>query len=267
MADGSLISVGGLRIGLVEDEPELLVLLRYNLEVRGFDVEAITRGDAAVAALRDSKCDLLLLDWTLPGLSGIELLRRLRRSPETRTLPIIVLTARTSESDLVRAFDTGADDFICKPFSVRELLARTDALLRRRMPLKVAAVLTYGDIEIDRIEPSVRAHGKPIDMSPTDRRLLECFMSNPSKVLSRQEIIDAVWGRDVCVDERTIDVNVSRLRRVLQDADAPIPITTIRSVGYRLDQHEDRRDLWAMRDSPDRNSDSPVRPRNGEHGT
>lgn len=233
--DGAAITVRGLKIGLIEDEPDLTVLLKYNFESQGYEVETMSRGDEAEDALREGHFDLLVLDWMLPGLSGIELLRRLRRSPTTKSIPIIVLTARTTESDLIRAFETGADDFLAKPFSVRELMARAEALLRRRAPLKVAQTLSHGDIALDRSDHSLRINGKLVVVSPTDRHLLEYFLSNPQRVITRQQILGAVWGRDVCIDERTIDVNIGRLRRALAEAGAPVPISTVRGVGYRLD--------------------------------
>ena len=228
-------SLSGLRVGVVEDQPEIVMVLQYNLAAAGFEVDVMTSGDAAEEKLRDQPPDLLILDWMLPGLSGIELLRRLRRWPETQRLPIIVLTARTEEADLVRALETGADDFIAKPFSLKELIARVEALLRRRAPEKVAAILTGGDIDFDRESMRVRRRGKVIDMGPTDYRLLELLLTRPGRVLGRQEILDTVWGREVFIDERTIDVHIGRLRKALLRGGRSNPLTTIRGAGYRFD--------------------------------
>ena len=240
MADGSQGSVkgqslSGLRVGVVEDQPEIVTLLHYNLVAAGFEVDVMTSGDVAEERLQEAPPDLLILDWMLPGLSGIELLRRLRRWPNTQRLPIIVLTARSEEADLIRALETGADDYIAKPFSLKELIARVEALLRRRSPEKVAAVLTVGDIEFDRESMRVRRRGKIIEMGPTDYRLLELFLTRPGRVLCRQEILDAVWGQEVFIDERTIDVYIGRLRKALLRGWRTDPLTTIRGAGYRFD--------------------------------
>lgn len=235
MGEAVRVAVRGLRVGLVEDQPDLMSLLQYNLTASGFQVDIMTRGDDAESRLQGHPPDLLILDWMLPGLSGIELLRRLRRWPKTQQLPIIMLTARTSESELVRALEAGADDFIAKPFSIKELLARVEALLRRRAPLKVSSVLTIGDIVLDRETMRVSRRGSVVRLGPTDHRLLDLFLSNPGRVMSRQEILDGVWGRDVFIDERTIDVHVGRLRKALLAAWESDPITTVRGAGYRLD--------------------------------
>ncbi len=235
MADGSQVSLKGVRVGVVEDNDELCVLLEYNLKSVGYTVQVMNRGDEAETCLSDHRPDILILDWMLPGLSGVELLRRLRRRAATKELPIIVLTARTDESDVIRALETGADDFLAKPFSVRELLARVEALLRRRVPSRVARVLTVGDIDFDRDAMRVRRCGKIIDVGPTDLRLLDLFMTNHGKVLSRQDILNAIWGQEAIIDERTIDVHVGRLRKALRPAGQSDPITTLRSAGYRFD--------------------------------
>jgi two-component system phosphate regulon response regulator PhoB len=171
----------------------------------------------------------------LPGLSGVELLRRLRRKASTKDLPIIVVTARTDESDIIRALETGADDFVPKPFSVRELLARVEALMRRRSPNKIASVLNVGDTEFDREAVRVRRRGKIVEMGPTDMRLLDLLMTHSGKVLGRQDILNGVWGQEVIIDERTIDVHVGRLRKALLSAWRSDPITTLRGAGYRFD--------------------------------
>ena len=182
------------RILIVEDEEPLTLLLRYNLEAEGYEVETSARGDEADTRLKESTPDLIVLDWMLPGLSGIELCRRLRARPETRQLPIIMLTARGEESEKVRGLATGADDYIVKPFSVPELLARVRALLRRANPERVATVLNIGDIELDREKKRVSRNGRAIDLGPTEYRLLEFLMERPGRVFSREQLLDGVWG-------------------------------------------------------------------------
>src|SRR5881396_793310 len=182
------------RILVVEDEEALTTLLRYNLDAEGYDVETVTRGDEADTRLKERVPDLVVLDWMLPGLSGIELCRRLRARPETRQLPIIMLTARGEESERVRGLATGADDYIVKPFSVPELLARVRALLRRASPERVALMLTIGDLELEKKRVS-RAN-QPVDLGPTEFRLLEYLMERPGRVFSREQLLDGVWGSD-----------------------------------------------------------------------
>jgi two-component system, OmpR family, phosphate regulon response regulator PhoB len=182
----------GARILIVEDEEHLTLLLRYNLEAEGFDVETVGRGDEADTRLKESPPDLVVLDWMLPGLSGIELCRRLRARPQTKTLPIIILTARGEESERVRGLATGADDYIVKPFSVPELLARVHALLRRAKPARVAEVLNFGNIELDREKKRVLRAGRPVDLGPTEYRLLEFLMERPGRVFSREQLLDGV---------------------------------------------------------------------------
>jgi len=223
------------RILVVEDEEALTMLLRYNLEAQGYEVETVARGDEADVRLQESVPDLAVLDWMLPGLSGIELCRRLRARPATRQLPIIMLTARGEESERVRGLATGADDYIVKPFSVPELLARVGALLRRAAPERVASVLTYGDIELDREKRRVARAGRPIDLGPTEYRLLEFFLEHPGRVFSREQLLDGVWGRDIYIDERTVDVHIGRLRKLINPGAAEDPIRTVRGAGYALD--------------------------------
>jgi two-component system phosphate regulon response regulator PhoB len=223
------------RILIAEDEEPLVLLLRYNLEAEGCEVEVASRGDEAELMVRESTPDLLLLDWMLPSLSGIELCRRLRMRRETERLPIIMLTARGEEADRVRGLATGADDYITKPFSVPELLARVRALLRRAKPGESAEVLKFGDMELDRAQHRVRRGGRELRLGPTEFRLLEFLMSNPGRVFSREQLLDRVWGRDVYIDERTVDVHVGRLRRALGDTE-PDPIRTVRGAGYSLDE-------------------------------
>jgi two-component system phosphate regulon response regulator PhoB len=223
------------RILIVEDEEALVTLLRYNLEAAGYDVDTVTRGDEADVRLKESTPDVVILDWMLPGLSGIELCRRLRTRPETKTLPIIMLTARGEESERVRGLATGADDYIVKPFSVPELLARVSALLRRSAPERVADVLSFGDLALDREKKRVSRAGRAIDLGPTEYRLLEFLMERPGRVFSRGQLLDGVWGSEIYIDERTVDVHVGRLRKALSRGDESDPIRTVRGTGYALD--------------------------------
>ncbi len=224
------------RILIVEDEQPLTLLLRYNLEAEGYRVETAGRGDEADLRLREDPPDLAVIDWMLPGLSGIELIRRLRARPETQLLPVIMLTARGEEGERVRGLATGADDYIVKPFSVPELLARMRALLRRTRPERVATVLTAGDVELDREKKRVSRSGREVMLGPTEFRLLEFLMQSPGRVFSREQLLDGVWGRDVYIDERTVDVHVGRLRKALNRGRAPDPIRTVRGAGYALDE-------------------------------
>jgi two-component system phosphate regulon response regulator PhoB len=223
------------RILIVEDEEALTLLLRYNLEAAGYDVDTVGRGDDADVRFKERPPDLVILDWMLPGLSGIELCRRLRARPDTRQLPIIMLTARGEESERVRGLSTGADDYIVKPFSVPELLARVGALLRRSSPERIADVLSYGELELDREKKRVSRSGHAVDLGPTEFRLLEFLMERPGRVFSREQLLDGVWGRDVYIDERTVDVHVGRLRKALNRGHADDPIRTVRGAGYALD--------------------------------
>jgi two-component system phosphate regulon response regulator PhoB len=223
------------RILVIEDEEPLIEVLRYNLEAEGYQVEAVARGDDADTRLRERTPDLVVLDWMLPGLSGIELCRRLRARPETRSLPIIMLTARGEESERIRGLATGADDYIVKPFSVLELIARVRALLRRASPERMADVLTFGDIELDRDRRRVSRGGREIELGPTEYRLLEFLMERPGRVFTREQLLDGVWGSEVYIDERTVDVHVGRLRKALNRGREADPIRTVRGAGYALD--------------------------------
>jgi phosphate regulon transcriptional regulatory protein PhoB len=223
------------RISVVEDEEALSVLLRYNLEAEGYEVDTILRGDEAEIRLRERAPDLLILDWMLPGISGIELCRRLRLRPETERLPIIMLTARGEESERVRGLSTGADDYVVKPFSTPELLARIRAMLRRARPESIATVLRVGDVELDRETHRVRRRGRDIKLGPTEFRLLEFLMSAPSRVYSRAQLLDGVWGHDVYVDERTVDVHVGRLRKALNVSNMRDIVRTVRGAGYSIE--------------------------------
>lgn len=217
---------------IVEDEEPLSLLLRYNLEAEGYKVEVCARGDEAEIRLQETQPDLLLLDWMLPGLSGIELCRRLRARSETELMPIIMLTARGEESERIRGLATGADDYVVKPFSIPELMARVRAILRRAKPESVSTLLKSGDIELDRETHRVRRTGREIHLGPTEFRLLEFLMSAPGRVYSREQLLDGVWGHDVYVDERTVDVHVGRLRKAINKGRMKDPIRTVRGAGY-----------------------------------
>lgn len=222
------------RILIIEDEEPLTLLLRYNLEAEGYAVDSAMRGDDGDLRLKESPPDLAIVDWMLPGLSGIELIRRLRGRAETQQLPVIMLTARGEEGERVRGLATGADDYIVKPFSVPELLARIRALLRRARPERVAAVLSSADIELNRDKKRVSRGGRDVPLGPTEFRLLEFLMENPGRVFSREQLLDQVWGRDVYIDERTVDVHIGRLRKALNRGQRPDPIRTVRGAGYAL---------------------------------
>jgi len=224
------------RILIVEDEEPLTLLLRYNLESEGYAVENVGRGDDAETRLRESVPDLVILDWMLPGLSGIELCRRLRTRPETERLPVIMLTARGEETERVRGLATGADDYVVKPFSVPELLARVRALLRRAKPEHVATLLRAGDIELDRETHRVHRAGREVHLGPTEFRLLEFLMQSPGRVFSREQLLDGVWGQDVYIDERTVDVHVGRLRKAINRGRQSDPIRTVRGAGYSFNE-------------------------------
>ena len=221
---------------IVEDEEPLTLLLRYNLESEGYAVESVGRGDEAETRLRESVPDLVILDWMLPGLSGIELCRRLRARPETERMPVLMLTARGEESERVRGLATGADDYVVKPFSVPELIARVRALLRRAKPDHVSTLLRAGDIELDRETKRVHRAGRELHLGPTEFRLLEFLMQSPGRVFSREQLLDSVWGQDVYIDERTVDVHVGRLRKVLNRPRQPDPIRTVRGSGYSFNE-------------------------------
>ena len=220
------------RILIIEDEEPLTLLLRYNLEAEGYEVETVARGDEGDLRLKEQPPDLAVIDWMLPGLSGIELIRRLRTRPESQKLPVIMLTARGEEGERVRGLATGADDYIVKPFSVPELLARIRALLRRAKPEHVAEVLVAGDIELDREKKRVSRSGREVPLGPTEFRLLEFLMQSPGRVYTREQLLNGVWGRDIYIDERTVDVHVGRLRKGLNRGRVPDPIRTVRGAGY-----------------------------------
>jgi two-component system, OmpR family, phosphate regulon response regulator PhoB len=220
---------------VVEDEAPLLTLLRYNLEKQGFRVEEASDGQEALLRVAEAKPDLVLLDWMLPAMSGLEVCRQLRRRPATRDLPIIMLTARTEEQDAVRALDTGADDHIAKPFAMDALLARIRALLRRSGAVPVKGRLTWQDIVMDQDAHRVTRGGRALHLGPTEYRLLEFFLQHPGRVFTREQLLDAVWGRDIHVEPRTVDVHIRRLRKAVNGDNDTDVIRTVRSAGYALD--------------------------------
>ena len=220
---------------VVEDEDALATLLQYNLEKEGYQVTLASDGEEALMLAGEAIPDLVLVDWMLPKVSGIEICRRLRARHETSNVPIIMLTARGEEADRVRGLDTGADDYIVKPFSMTELFARIRAVLRRIRPGLAEDVTTAGDIAIDRVAHRVKRGEREIHLGPTEFRLLDYLMQHPGRVFSREQLLDAVWGADVYVEARTVDVHVGRLRRAMKTADEIDPIRTVRSAGYAFD--------------------------------
>jgi two-component system phosphate regulon response regulator PhoB len=220
---------------VVEDEAPLLTLLRYNLEKQGFRVEEAADGQEALLRVEEARPDIVLLDWMLPTLSGIEVCRQLRRRAETRSLPIIMVTARSEDQDAVRALDTGADDYIAKPFAIEALLARIRALLRRAGGVPSRGTLAYGGLTLDQDAHRVSRNGRALHLGPTEYRLLEFLLRHPGRVFSREQILDAVWGRDMHVEPRTVDVHIRRLRKAINGPGEPDLIRTVRSAGYALD--------------------------------
>ena len=224
------------RVLVVEDEQALALLLSYNLEAEGYLVERVERGDDAELRLAESPPDLVILDWMLPGVSGLEICRRLRAREETRALPVIMLTARGEEAERVRGLSVGADDYLVKPFSVPELMARVRSLLRRARPERIASRLIASDIDLDRETRRVRRAGRDIHLGPTEFRLLEYLLEKPGRVFSRAQLLDAVWGLSAEIDERTVDVHVGRLRKALVRGRERDPIRTVRGAGYSFDE-------------------------------
>ena len=223
------------RILLVEDDANLVELIRYNLDKEGFDVVSTPDGEEALVLAEEDRPDVVVLDWMIANLSGIEVCRRLRRAPETASLPIIMLTARAEEGDRIRGLETGADDYVTKPFSPRELVARVRALLRRLRPALSGGNLEYGGVSMDTSSHKVTRDGRPVQLGPTEFRLLRHFLEHPGRVFSREQLLDAVWGRDVYVEQRTVDVHIRRLRKAINGDDLPDLIRTVRSAGYALD--------------------------------
>jgi two-component system phosphate regulon response regulator PhoB len=220
---------------VVEDEDSLATLLQYNLQKEGYDVGLAGDGEEALLLVDERLPDLIVLDWMLPKVSGIEVCRRLRQRNETRNVPIIMLTARGEETDRVRGLDTGADDYVVKPFSMTELTARLRAVLRRIRPGLAEDRVRRGDLLIDRVAHRVKRAGQEIHLGPTEFRLLDYLMQHPGRVFSREQLLDAVWGSDVYVEARTVDVHIGRLRKALGVSEADDPIRTVRSAGYSLD--------------------------------
>ncbi len=221
---------------VVEDENALVTLLRYNLEREGFQVIEAGNGEEALLLAREQKPDLILLDWMLPLLSGIEVCRQLRRLPETRSVPIIMLTARGEEGDKLRGLDSGADDYVTKPFSPSELIARVRAVIRRARPAIGNETLQYEDLVMDLAAHRVRRNGRDVHLGPTEFRLLRHLLEHQGRVFSREQLLDQVWGQDVYVEPRTVDVHIRRLRKALNIDEEPDLIRTVRSAGYALDR-------------------------------
>lgn len=220
---------------VVEDEAALADLLKYNLEKEGYRVSVANDGEEALVVADESAPDLVVLDWMLPKAPGIEVCRRLRARQDTRNTPIVMLTARTEESDRIRGLDVGADDYVTKPFSMNELLARLRAVMRRIRPGLAEDKVTAGDIVMDRVSHRVKRGSRDVHLGPTEFRILDHLMQHPGRVFSREQLLDAVWGSDVYVEARTVDVHIGRLRKALMVGDESDPIRTVRSAGYALD--------------------------------
>lgn len=221
---------------IVEDETALVTLLRYNLEGEGFRVAEAHNGEEAMVLAKEDPPDFILLDWMLPLMSGIEVCRQLRRLPETKSTPIVMLTARSEDTDKIRGLDSGADDYVTKPFSPAELIARMRAVQRRSQPAMATEVLTFEDLTLDLTAHRVSRGARNIHLGPTEFRLLRHLMQHPGRVFSREQILDAVWGRDVFVEVRTVDVHIRRLRKALNGGKENDLIRTVRSAGYALDR-------------------------------
>jgi len=219
---------------LVEDEPAQRAVLTYNLEAEGFEVQAADNGEDALALIAEGAPDLILLDWMMPHVSGIEVCRRLKARPETRSIPIIMLSARSEDVDKVRGLETGADDYVIKPYSVSELMARLRAQLRRARPATAGLVLEWQDIRLDTETHRVHRGEDLLKLGPTEFRLLATFMEKPGRVFSRETLLDRVWGRDIYVDTRTVDVHIGRLRKSLCAQGGEDVLRTVRGAGYAL---------------------------------
>ena len=219
---------------VVEDEPAQREVLAYNLEAEGYDVAKAETGDDALLLVDEVQPDVIILDWMLPGVSGIEICRRLKTRAETRSIPVIMLTARSEEADRVRGLETGADDYVVKPYSLIELMARVRTQLRRVRPASVGERLEHDDIVLDAETHRVVRGDQPVKLGPTEFRLLSTFMEKPGRVWSREQLLDRVWGRDIYVDTRTVDVHVGRLRKALCQHGGDDPVRTVRGAGYAL---------------------------------
>lgn len=222
------------RVLLVEDEPAQREVLAYNLEAEGFDVTQADNGEDALLLVEEDAPDMIILDWMMPKVSGIEVCRRLKMRPETRGIPVIMLSARAEEVDRVRGLETGADDYVVKPYSMVELMARARAQIRRVRPSTVGVVLEYDDIRLDAETHRVLRGDTVVKLGPTEFRLLAAFMEKAGKVWTREQLLDRVWGRDIYVDTRTVDVHVGRLRKALVQEGGSDPIRTVRGAGYAL---------------------------------
>ncbi len=220
---------------IVEDERSQAELLKYNLEKAGYRTGIVDDGEAALQCIEDDVPDLVILDWMLPGLSGLEICQRLRRRDATRALPVLMLTARGEEADRIRGLTVGADDYVVKPYSPGEIVARVQAILRRAGGWSEAQHLEYGTVVMDLETHKVMCAGVPVHLGPTEFRLLRVLLERPTRVFSRETLLDRVWGRDVYVEDRTVDVHIGRLRKALHEAGGPDLIRTIRGVGYSLD--------------------------------
>ncbi|MBV8398323.1 MAG: phosphate regulon transcriptional regulator PhoB [Acetobacteraceae bacterium] len=220
---------------VVEDEAALVTMLRYNLEKNGFRVEEASDGEEALMRIAETQPDLVLLDWMLPIMSGIEVCRQIRRRATSRDLPVIMVSARTEDQDTVRGLNLGADDYITKPFSMDALLARMRALLRRSNAIATKGQLAFHDITLDLAAHRVQRNGRPVHVGPTEFRLLEFLMQHPRRVFSREELLNAVWGRDIHVEPRTVDVHIRRLRKVINAEGELDVVRTVRAAGYALD--------------------------------
>lgn len=219
---------------IVEDEPAQREVLSYNFEAEGFRVSRAEHGEEALLLVSEESPDLIVLDWMMPNVSGIEVCRQLKMRAETRKIPIIMLSARSEEVDKVRGLETGADDYVIKPYSIVELMARVRAQLRRTRPTAVGGRLEYEDIELDSETHRVTRAGKPVKLGPTEFRLLSTFMEKPGRVWSREQLLDRVWGRDIYIDTRTVDVHIGRLRKALTAHGGEDPLRTVRGAGYAL---------------------------------
>ncbi len=220
---------------VVEDEAALATMLRYNLEKQGFRVDEAGDGQEAMIRIAETPPDLVLLDWMLPVMSGIEVCRQIRRRPDTRDLPVIMVTARTDDQDAVRGLNTGADDYITKPFNMEALLARMRALLRRAGGVAAKGTLNFHDISLDQSAHRVTRNSRAVHLGPTEYRLLEFFLQHPRRVFSREEVLDAVWGPDIHVEPRTVDVHIRRLRKAINGEGELDVVRTVRAAGYALD--------------------------------
>lgn len=225
-----------VKVLVVEDEEAISLLLKYNLTAEGFEVTVVDDGDEALMVADEIQPDIILLDWMLPHVSGIEICRQLRAREETQAIPVIMLTARAEEEDRLRGFEKGADDYVTKPFSMKELVARINAVLRRANPSASGNVVTFGDISLDRETMRVTRGGEAVELGPTEFRLLETLIKRPGRVYSREQLLDQVWGQDIYVEARTVDVHIGRLRKALNKGGAMDPIRTVRASGYALDE-------------------------------